>query len=72
MLFNGIGIVHGIRPGTDDNAPPNKVAADVFTRIVAHMSGNLLDGLESVGCACHVANLASRTFLEADGETHSS
>lgn len=67
-LFDGIGIAQRIEPGTVDNASSNKVAADELARIVARVTGNSLDDSESVGCACHVANLAARAFLEFNGE----
>lgn len=67
-LFESLEITKRIGPGTADNASVNPATADVLNEKI--FGQHLLDfpAKNLVGCVCHIANLAAKSFLKYEGE----
>ena len=68
-LFDTIGRIGRIGPGTADNASNNKRAALRLAELMKLEGSPGAAGYEILGCVCHIANLAALKYLENEGRS---
>lgn len=67
-MFETLGITKRLGPGTADNASVNPATAEVLNEKI--FGQHLIDfpAKNLVGCVCHIANLAAKSFLAHESE----